>query len=190
MNTPETATPFLDRIDALFADRGAAQYGGEAVSQLEHALQAALLAEQSGAGPELVTAALLHDVGHLLHAKGEDCVDRGIDDEHENLGYRFLTRMFGPAVSEPVRLHVPAKRFLCTSEPSYQATLSPASVLSLSLQGGPMTADEVAEFRRHPQAEAAVALRRWDDEAKVPGLPTPPFAHFRPLVEAALVRSA
>jgi phosphonate degradation associated HDIG domain protein len=170
----------------LFAERGAAAYLGEAVSQAEHALQAAWAAEQAGAGSALVSAALLHDVGHLLHDLPEDCAGHGLDDCHEALGARWLERHFGPEVAEPVHLHVAAKRFLCAAEPEYRAGLSEASLLSLKLQGGPFSAEEAARFRRGPFAAAAVALRRWDDAAKGAGLPTPPLAHFRPYLEAAL----
>jgi phosphonate degradation associated HDIG domain protein len=174
------------RIEQLFADRGGNEYHGEAVSQLEHALQSALLAEAEGRPAGWIAAGLLHDIGHMLHGRGEGCAEQGIDDRHEELGRRFLQAAFGPDVTEPVRLHVEAKRYLCAVEPGYLADLSPASVRSLGLQGGPMTAGECREFERHPHHAAAVALRRWDDRAKVPGLPTPPFAHFRRYVEAAL----
>lgn len=162
----------------LFREHGNSQYGGEAVSQLEHALQSADLAEQSGASPPLITAALLHDVGHLLHNLPEDAPEQGIDDHHEVLAARRLHKLFGPAVVEPVRLHVAAKRYLCAVESGYLEQLSAPSRLSLELQGGPMTSEEVSAFRAHPQCDAAIALRRWDDTAKVPGLPTPGLDHF------------
>ncbi len=180
----------LDRIAELFATRGHAEYGGEAVTQLEHALQAASLAADAGAPSADIAAALLHDIGHLLHGHGDDCADRGLDDKHEELGMRFLARHFTPAVTEPVRLHVEAKRYLCAAEPGYFATLSGPSVVSLRLQGGPMTPDALAAFERHPHFAAAVALRKRDDEAKVVGRVTPPFAAFRPHLEACLVRIA
>jgi phosphonate degradation associated HDIG domain protein len=185
-----TAAQFLDRLTDLFATRGQALYGGEAVTQLEHGLQSAALAADAGAPPAEVVAALLHDVGHLLHGLGDDCADHGIDDRHEELGVRFLAKHFPPAVTEPVRLHVAAKRYLCAAEPGYFDTLSPPSVTSLSLQGGPMSDAEKAEFESHPHFAAAVALRKRDDAAKVVGLVTPPFAHFRPHLEACLVRPA
>jgi phosphonate degradation associated HDIG domain protein len=180
-------TDILAAIDRLFAARGADEYHGEAVTQLEHALQAALLAEQAGASAELISAALLHDVGHLLHAHGEAAAGRGIDDRHEALGERFLRPYFGPGVTEPIRLHVPAKRYLCATDPAYSTTLSPASARSLGLQGGSMSPAEAAAFARGPHAAAAVALRRWDDDAKVVGRPTPPLAHFHRYLEAARV---
>ena len=162
----------------LFRDRGGSQYGREAVSQQEHALQAAFFAENAGASSALITAALLHDLGHLLHHLDDDAPERGIDDQHEILAAEWLERRFGPEVVEPVKLHVAAKRFLCATERDYLAQLSPASVLSLGLQGGLMTDEEVALFRSHPFCEAAVALRRWDDAAKQPQFVTPPIEHF------------
>jgi phosphonate degradation associated HDIG domain protein len=168
---------------SLFNERGHAAYLGEAVSQLEHALQAAWAAEKAGADSSLIAASLLHDLGHLLHDLPDDCAQAGIDDRHEGLGARWVERWFGPAVSEPIRLHVAAKRFLCASEPGYHDRLSEQSQLSLKLQGGPMTPAEVEDFRKNAHGEAAVALRRWDDEAKVPGLATPDLEHFLPHLE-------
>jgi [1-hydroxy-2-(trimethylamino)ethyl]phosphonate dioxygenase len=174
-----------EQVLRLFAKSGDSQYGGEAVTQLEHALQAALLAEKSGASSSLITAALLHDVGHLMHGLDDDAPDRGIDDQHELLAARWLSARFGPSVVEPVKLHVAAKRYLCAIESSYLKTLSPASLLSLQLQGGPMSDEEIAEFRGNLHYEAALRLRRWDDAAKIPSLPTPPIEHFAPHVERA-----
>jgi predicted HD phosphohydrolase len=133
----------------------------------------------------VLRAALLHDIGHLLHNHGQGCATRGIDDRHEELGVRFLARAFGTEVTEPVRLHVAAKRYLCAAEPAYLGRLSAASVRSLELQGGPMSADEVGEFERNPYSTAALVVRRYDDAAKVVGLATPPLAHFRKYLEAA-----
>jgi phosphonate degradation associated HDIG domain protein len=162
----------------LFRRRGGSLYGGEAVTQLEHALQAAHMAERAGAEPALVTAALLHDVGHLLHDLPADAPDKGIDDVHEKLGDAWLRRHFVPAVCDPVRLHVAAKRYLCAVEPVYLASLSEPSRLSLQLQGGPFAEAEAREFEREPFFRESVALRRWDDLAKVAGLPTPDLGHF------------
>jgi phosphonate degradation associated HDIG domain protein len=175
----------IDFLIGLFKTRGDAAYLGEPVSQTEHALQTAWAAEQAGAGATLITAALLHDVGHLLHDLPEDCALAGIDDAHEVRGARWLARHFGPDVAEPVRLHVPAKRCLCATDPTYLGLLSKASLRSLQFQGGPFTPEETAQFRRDPHAEAAIALRRFDEQAKVPGLPTPALEHFRRYLEAA-----
>ncbi len=176
----------LQAIFELFVARGDSAYIGEAVSQTEHALQAAWSAEKAGADNALITAALLHDIGHLLHNLPEDCAELGVDDTHEERGARWLSTYFSPAVTEPIRLHVPAKRYLCATEASYLQRLSAASIRSLKLQGGPFTAGEAAQFRKGPHAEAAVALRRWDEEAKIPALPTPNLEHFRRHLEAAL----
>jgi [1-hydroxy-2-(trimethylamino)ethyl]phosphonate dioxygenase len=176
----------VDEIVRLFQTRGDAAYVGEAVSQTEHALQSARLAETEGAGDSLVVAALLHDVGHILHDLPQDVAEQGIDDCHEEVGRTWLEAHFGPEVSEPVRLHVAAKRYLCASAPGYHAGLSTASQRSLELQGGPMSADEVARFTAHPHQEAAVRLRHWDDLAKVPGLAVPGLEHYRTRLAAAL----
>lgn len=173
-------------IAALLQEKGARRYGLSLVSQLQHALQAALLAEQSGGDAALVTAALLHDIGHMVHGLGEDPAADGIDDRHEELGRAYLAGLFPPAVTEPVRLHVAAKRYLCGTEPDYFAKLSPDSVRSLALQGGPMSAEEAAAFRARPHADAAVRLRRFDEAAKVKNLPTPPVAHFLPYLRESL----
>jgi phosphonate degradation associated HDIG domain protein len=176
----------LDAILGLFADRGDSAYGGEPVSQIEHALQAAALARRDGAGVTLVTASLLHDVGHLLHDLPDDAPGRGVDDTHETLAARWLSRWFGPEVIEPVRLHVDAKRYLCAVEPEYLGRLSEPSVLSLRLQGGAMTADEVHAFRGSPYVAEAVALRRWDDEAKDPELVVPDLESYVTVIEETL----
>ena len=175
----------IDFVVRLFKERGDAAYLGEPVSQTEHALQTAWAAQQAGAGDTLVAAALLHDVGHLLHDLPEDCALAGIDDAHEERGARWLLRTFCPEVAEPVRLHVAAKRYLCATDPTYMGRLSEASLRSLELQGGAFTPEEAARFRAHPHAEAALLLRRLDEEAKVPGLAAPALEHFRPCLEAA-----
>jgi phosphonate degradation associated HDIG domain protein len=175
----------IDEIFALYARRGGASYG-EGVTQSEHALQAACLAEQEGAPAELVAAALLHDIGHLLHDLPEDIAEQGIDTAHESLASAWLSQHFGPAVTEPVRLHVAAKRYLCAIEPGYFDTLSAASILSLELQGGPMSAEEAGAFARSGHSAEAVRLRRWDEAAKQAGLATPDFAYFGAALQQAL----
>ena len=182
-----TRSEFVDKIAELFSTRGSELYGGEAVTQLEHALQGAMLAEWAQASSQEITAVLLHDIGHLLHNLGEDCAEHGIDDRHEELGIRFLKQHLPPEVTEPIRLHVQAKRYLCSTEPEYSETLSPASILSLTLQGGPMRPEEIQDFEANPHHLAALALRKRDDDAKTPSLPTPPFEYYRPHLEACLV---
>ena len=182
----DPSAAIAEQVIKLFQDRGDAAYGGEEVSQTEHAFQAATSAEASGADCELVAAALLHDIGHLLHDLPEDSAQAGIDDFHEDLGDRFLRRHFGLRVTEPVRLHVAAKRYLCACEPGYQAQLSSASLTSLALQGGPFSPVEVAQFEAGEFAQEAARLRVWDDLAKVAGLSTQGWAHFREPLVAAL----
>ena len=176
----------VDRLVELLLNKGARQYGGECVSQCEHALQTASLAAREDAPAALIAAALLHDIGHLLHEEGEQPALRGIDDQHEAIGANHLLPAFGPAVAEPVRLHVPAKRYLCATDRGYFARLSPGSVRSLALQGGPFTPDEAAEFRALPFAVDAIRVRRWDEAAKVAGLATPDLERYRAVLESAL----
>jgi phosphonate degradation associated HDIG domain protein len=174
----------LEEITELFETRGAAQYGGEAISQLQHALQCAHLAERSGASPELVAAALLHDLGHLL-VQREPSKDAGVDDLHQFLALPFLRGVFPDAVLEPIRMHVDAKRYLCQADRLYQASLSPASQRSLTLQGGPFSGEEAAAFMAQAFAADAVALRRWDDLAKDPVAMPPDWAHYLAILEQA-----
>jgi phosphonate degradation associated HDIG domain protein len=183
-STTDTAKT-IDRILELFQERGGALYGGEAVSQLEHALQAAMAAEKEGASPAMISAALLHDLGHLLHNLPEDSAEHGVDDRHEDLACRWLERHFGPEVTEPIRLHVAAKRYLCATDTNYHSALSDASRLSLEIQGGPFSSEETSAFRENPHFHAAVRLRVWDDIAKVPSLKTPDLVHFRKSLEMA-----
>lgn len=168
---------------AVYAGRATKRYGLSEINQLQHALQTADRAEKDGCTPATVLACLLHDVGHMIHQLGEDPAGRGVDDVHEELGARWLADRFGPEVSEPVRLHVAAKRYLCATEQDYFGKLAPDSVRSLKLQGGLMSADEVETFRRHPQWQEAVRLRRYDEMAKDPRATTPDFDHFLRHVE-------
>jgi phosphonate degradation associated HDIG domain protein len=179
-------TALIDEIFRAFEEYGAEQYLGEQVSMTEHMLQSAYAAERDGAPPRLVAAALLHDYGHFIHGLPEDSADHGVDTRHEEVAYRFLTEQFGEEIAEPIRLHVAAKRYLCAVEPLYLAELSPASVHSLELQGGPYGPDEIQEFEASPYAEDAVRLRRYDDVGKVPGLETPALEDYRTVLEAVL----
>lgn len=175
----------MGAIAQAFAKRGHQGYG-EGVTQLDHALQCAYCAERDGASPALIAATLLHDIGHMLHDLPEDVADQGIDTQHESLGSAWLSQYFGPDVTEPVRLHVEAKRYLAAVEPGYYSQLSEASVLSLKLQGGVLTPAQAKEFEGRPFAQDAVRLRRWDEEGKEVGMKTPDLAHFYPYVEACL----
>jgi len=172
----------------IFVGRATRRYGLSDVNQLQHALQCAALAEADCAPPATVLACLLHDVGHMIHRLGDNPAGRGIDDVHEQLGADWLAERFGREVSEPVRLHVAAKRYLCTVEPDYFGKLAPDSVRSLELQGGLMSADEVAAFRAHPQHAEAVRLRRFDEAAKDPRAATPDFDHHLRHVEGCRLK--
>ena len=175
----------IDEICTAFERRGQETYG-EGISQLEHAVQCAAFAERDGADAALVTATLLHDIGHLLHDLPADVADSGIDTQHEASGSAWLSRHFGLAVTEPVRMHVAAKRYLATMEPGYFERLSEASVLSLRLQGGPMSAPQAAAFAAEPFFADAIRLRRWDEEGKIVGYHGPALDHFLPRVQACL----
>lgn len=184
----------VDAIAELFASAGAADYLGEPVTVATHLLQAGALAEAAGAAPALVAAALLHDVGHLrgadARADGIELSGRelmaGTDNNHGERGAQWLAQWFPASVSEPVRLHVAAKRYLCAAEPAYFGRLSEASVYTLSVQGGPMSDAEAREFEREPHAAAAIAVRRWDDQAKDPSAAVPGFPHYRALLSGLL----
>src|SRR5450631_3995520 len=163
----------LNDIEHLFARHGASQYSGEAVTQLQHALQTAHLAEQSGADDVLVTACLLHDLGHLLNDQGETPSLRGIDDTHQYYALPFLRGLFPEAVLDAIKLHVDAKRYLCRADPGYHARLSDDSKRSLQLQGGVFDSARADAFLRQSGARDAVMLRQWDDLAKQEDLETP-----------------
>jgi [1-hydroxy-2-(trimethylamino)ethyl]phosphonate dioxygenase len=173
-----------DDIFGIYGRRGVHAYFGECVSVTEHALQAAWFAQQESAPASLVVAALLHDIGHLIDDTADDRGDWTEDAQHEQIGAAWLARRFGPEVSDPVRLHVPAKRYLCATEADYFGTLSPASVRTLQLQGGPMPAAQCAAFEGEPYFREAVRVRRWDDRAKVDGLRIPGLQSYRALIEA------
>jgi [1-hydroxy-2-(trimethylamino)ethyl]phosphonate dioxygenase len=176
---------FMDVLDVIrkcFAVSGPRPYAGEAVTQEEHALQCAAAAESGGASDTLIAAALLHDIGHMIDKDDEQLANRGVDARHERQGAEFLQKSFPPAVSEPVRLHVAAKAYLCSIEPAYHGALSPVSKRSLELQGGTMSAADADGFRKLPFADEAVLLRRWDDLAKEVGRKTPPLDHFLSIV--------
>jgi phosphonate degradation associated HDIG domain protein len=170
-------------ILALYESRGAQAYFGERVSMAEHGLQAAHFARAQGAPQALVIAALLHDIGHLLEDRPEEIEDWTLDARHEELGARWLAQHFDAAVCEPVRLHVAAKRYLCASDPGYFARLSAASVHTLKLQGGPLSASELAQFEAQSFWREALRVRHWDDQGKVAGLKTLALSDYAPLIE-------
>jgi gamma-butyrobetaine dioxygenase len=169
-------------IAELFTSQGAREYLGEPVTQAAHMLQAAALAEAAGAAPDLMAAALLHDVGHFTGAvTGHDLMN-GVDSRHGATGADWLAQWFGLGVTEPVRLHVDAKRYLCAVEPGYFGALSAASLKTLRTQGGPMSPAETAVFEASPWCTAALRLRRWDDAAKDPTALVPAFGYYQPML--------
>jgi phosphonate degradation associated HDIG domain protein len=183
LHAPHSAQ--VARIAELFAQHGDQPYEGarrETVSALAHALQCAQLAEWAQASPPLVAAAFLHDIGHFLAAEAI-ARDDAVDDAHELIAVPFLSEAFSAEVVEPVRLHVMAKRYLVRVEPHYAGGLSPASLHSLMLQGGPMSDEEMDRFESLPFARDAVQLRRWDDLAKQPDRRTPPLAYYLALLD-------
>jgi len=169
----------VDFILQLFQDKGAAAYFGEPVSQTAHGLQTAQLAIKAGADDSLIVAALIHDIGHLLHGLPETVADQGVDGRHEDQGAVWLAKYFGEEVTEPIRLHVAAKRYLCAVNAQYMNKLSPASIQSLHLQGGPLKAGAVRDFESLPHYKQAVQLRHWDDQAKEAGLQVPGLESYR-----------
>lgn len=174
-----------DEILAIYGARGAGAYFGERVSMTEHGLQAAWFAQVEAAPEPLIIAALLHDVGHLLEAVPDDLADWTADARHEETGARWLAERFSLEISEPVRLHVPAKRYLCATDAGYLRCLSSASVHTLKLQGGPMSGEETRAFEREPYYREAVRVRHWDDQGKVAGLETPPLEAYLAMLNAA-----
>lgn len=182
----------IQDIRRLLTERGARQYGMEAVSQLEHALQCADLAESAGESDLLVLACLLHDLGHMLAAErsGQVEADPNSDDLHQYAVLPFLRHVLPDAVLEPIRLHVDAKRYLCQAEIGYFESLSPASVRSLAQQGGIYSDEQAEAFLRQPHAEAALRLRRYDDLAKVAGRAVPPLDHYLPRLQQLMQQAA
>jgi phosphonate degradation associated HDIG domain protein len=176
----------VQTIINLFKEKGHSEYGGEAVTQLEHALQAATLAINDNASDFLITAALLHDIGHLLHELPDNAPDHGIDDVHEVLAYKYLSKYFPDEVVIPVQLHVEAKRYLCYKSEAYYNELSETSKQSLRLQGGVMTNNELDAFEKNKFFNEAIQLRKWDDLAKNPMMTTPNIDFFTKHIQNAL----
>jgi phosphonate degradation associated HDIG domain protein len=168
----------LAPLIGIYREKGSRRYGLTGVTQLEHALQGARLAEQDGCPPHLIVATLLHDVGHMVHDLGEAPAAVGLDDLHQRLGADYLVQWFGGDVTQPVRMHVAAKRYLCHAEAGYLENLSDDSMRSLQLQGGPMSPEEAVRFRGIEGFGDAVQLRLYDDRAKTAGLQTPGIEHF------------
>ena len=172
----------LELIADILERRGAESYLGEQVTMAEHMFQTAALAEAEGAGDALVAAALLHDIGHYTSEFGAYSPDDTVDRYHDAAGAKVLEDYFPPLVTECVRLHVAAKRYLCATDPGYYDKLSEPSRHSLALQGGPMSAAEIELFEALDYHREAVRVRRWDDGGKAPEARTMTFDHFRPLL--------
>ena len=178
----------IDFILDLFASRGAEEYMGEAVSMSQHMEQSAACAVADGAPDSLVIAALLHDIGHFIGAHPIEALENGIDNVHEEAGADYLAPHFPPAVTEPIRLHVAAKRYLCATDAEYLGHLSEASLNSLQVQGGPMNSTEIEAFEANPHHQNAVKLRLYDDDGKVAGLTIKPVSDYRATMEALLLK--
>ena len=178
----------VDFIGDIFERRGADSYLGEQVTMSEHMLQGAELAEQAGGSDEIIAAALLHDIGHYTNEFPDDALAQGIDNHHDEAGALVLAKFFPPIVTECVRCHVAAKRYLCATDKEYFGKLSEASVHTLGLQGGPMNEGEVAEFEKNPHLKEIVQVRYWDDQGKVPNHVTPDFAYYAPMLQRVVDR--
>ncbi|GAB4017011.1 HD domain-containing protein [Spirosoma koreense] len=170
----------METIATLFAQGGQDAYFGEPVTQLEHALQCGLLAEEAEADDETVVAAFLHDIGHLLPPElANGYMDGYGTVDHEKLGADYLRKMgFSEKVAQLIEHHVNAKRYLVYKNPNYFARLSEASLKTLEFQGGPMTPAEAAAFETNPYFKGILLMRVWDEQAKIPGLPTPGMDHY------------
>lgn len=188
MTSRPAADAFLAELTDLFTRLGALRYG-EDVTQMEHAVQTAHHAKLDGASPELVAAALLHDVGHMMQKAGEDAADKGIDTRHEHISAGYLARAFSAEVTEPIRLHVAAKRYRVAIDPAYLERLSRASLQSLALQGGPMSPAEVETFLADPAAQDALRLRGYDEAGKAPEAEVADFESYHPLLRELIARA-
>lgn len=179
----------LETIEKIFVDKAEANYLGEDCTTASHMLQGAYLATEEGADDELVAAALLHDIGHFANEFTQKALENGVDGHHELVGAEIIAGHFPERTVAAVRNHVAAKRYLCATDAAYYDRLSAASKATLALQGGPMSADEVAAFEQVPHYEDAVKVRLWDDDGKSPDVAIPPFSHYKPLL-AGLVTKA
>ena len=187
MAPPRSEELSADNIVAFIADiferRGAESYLGEDVTMSQHMLQGAKLAEDAGASDELIAAALLHDIGHYTNEFGPDAAAMGLDNHHDEAGAAVIAPFFPSVVTDCVRAHVAAKRYLCAVDAAYFGKLSQASIDTLKLQGGPMNEDEVAAFQQGENLDAIIQVRLWDDQGKDPAMETPPFGHYAPVLQ-------
>ena len=190
MTDPETLTPetIVAFIADIFERRGDEEYLGEPVTMAEHMLQGATIAEQNDMDEEIIVGALLHDIGHFTSEFGMFSMDDTHDRLHEEAGAEVLARFFPSVITDCVRYHVAAKRYLCATKPEYFDRLSPASVHSLNLQGGPMNAAEIAEFEKNPNLKKIIQVRYLDEAGKRDDMATPNFQHFAPMVQRLVDR--
>ncbi|WP_299377121.1 HD domain-containing protein [uncultured Kiloniella sp.] len=173
----------VDFIGDIFHRRGADSYLGEDVTMSEHMLQGAQLAEKAGANDALIAAALLHDIGHYTNEFPDDALEKGINNHHDEAGAAVLEKFFPAVITECVRQHVAAKRYLCAKDEAYFSRLSDASIHTLNLQGGPMSEAEMQELEKNPHLKEIIQVRYWDDEGKNPAVTTPPYEHYAPILQ-------
>jgi len=179
-----TSENIVDFIGSIFDRRGDEEYLGEPVTMGQHMLQGATLAEEAGQPDQIIVAALLHDIGHFTSEFGTFTMEDKEDRFHEDAGAQVLEKFFPKVISDCCRFHVAAKRYLCATDPEYFSKLSEASLHSLSLQGGPMSSDEISKFEENPNLEKIITVRHLDDAGKDPNLETPDFWHFAPKVQS------
>ncbi len=178
-----TKDNIVDFIGDIFHRRGADSYLGEDVTMSEHMLQGAQLAEKAGADDALIAAALLHDIGHYTNEFPDDALEKGINNHHDEAGAAVLEKFFPPVITECVRQHVAAKRYLCAKDEAYFSRLSDASIHTLNLQGGPMSEAEMKELEKNPHLKEIIQVRYWDDEGKDPAVSTPPYEYYAPILQ-------
>ncbi|WP_085904201.1 HD domain-containing protein [Kiloniella majae] len=178
-----TKENIVDFIGDIFHRRGADSYLGEDVTMSEHMLQGAQLAEKAGATDALIAAALLHDIGHYTNEFPDDALEKGINNHHDEAGAAVLEKFFPPVITECVRQHVAAKRYLCAKDEAYFSRLSDASIHTLNLQGGPMSEAEMQELEKNPHLKEIIQVRYWDDEGKDPAVTTPPYEYYAPILQ-------
>lgn len=178
--TPDNIVAFIGDI---FDRRGGEEYLGEPVTMAQHMLQGATIAEQQGLSEEIIVGVLLHDIGHFTSEFGTYHPDDTEDRHHEDAGAEVLGRFFPSVITDCVKYHVAAKRYLCATRPDYFKRLSPASVHTLELQGGPMSAAEVADFEANPNLKEIIQVRYLDEAGKRADMETPDYWHFAPMVQ-------
>ena len=183
-----TAENIVEFIGSIFDRRGGEEYLGEPVNMGQHMLQGATIAEQNDQSGEIIIGALLHDIGHFTSEFGTFKMDDTEDRHHEDAGAEVLERFFPSVITDCVRYHVAAKRYLCATRPEYFRRLSEASVHSLALQCGPMSEKEIAVFEKNPNISEIIAVRYLDDAGKRPDMVTPDYWHFAPMVQRMVDR--